>query len=58
MALGTMVESALLHILDAITALPDIPELESHRLSELCRILDSLQGVFVEPPNQASVLPV
>lgn len=39
-------------------ALPDIPEVESHRLSELCRILNALEGLFVEDPNQASIIVV
>ena len=33
-------------------ALPDITEVESHRLSELCRILHALEGLFVDDPEQ------
>lgn len=35
-----------------ILALPDITEVESHRLSELCRILHALEGLFVDAPEQ------
>lgn len=35
-------------------ALPDITEVESHKLNELCRILDALEGLFVEDPNHVS----
>ncbi|EGO22432.1 hypothetical protein SERLADRAFT_350499 [Serpula lacrymans var. lacrymans S7.9] len=54
MALGYAVESALSNILDDILALPDIPEVESHRLSELCKILNSLEGLFVEDTSLSS----
>ena len=33
-------------MLQDILALPDITEVESHRLSELCRILHALEGLF------------
>jgi hypothetical protein len=33
-------------MLEDILALPDITEVESHRLSELCRILNALEGLF------------
>lgn len=46
-ATGSIVDTALSHILDDIAALPDITEVESHRLSELCRILNALEGLFV-----------
>jgi len=38
----------LQRILKDILAIPDIPEVESHKLSELCRILAALEGLFVE----------
>ncbi|KAI0305872.1 Centromere/kinetochore Zw10-domain-containing protein [Multifurca ochricompacta] len=51
-ALGSLVNFSLTCILDDILALPDITETESHRLSELCRILHALEGLFVEDPEQ------
>jgi hypothetical protein len=47
-ALGFVVDAVLSTILDEILALPNIPEAESHQLSELCRILNALEGLFVE----------
>jgi hypothetical protein len=48
-------DAALSRILQDVLALPDIPELESHRLSELCRILNALEGLFVEDPDPNQV---
>lgn len=53
-ALGSVTEAALSRMLEDILALPDIPEVESHRLSELCRILSALEGLFMEDINQRS----
>lgn len=53
-ALGSIVEAALSRILGDILALEDITEVESHRLSELCHILNALEGLFVEDPEQPS----
>ncbi|KAF4569638.1 hypothetical protein EYR40_008616 [Pleurotus pulmonarius] len=47
-AIGQLVDAALSQVLKDILALPDITEVESHRLSELCRIPNSLEGLFVE----------
>ncbi|KXN87429.1 hypothetical protein AN958_08860 [Leucoagaricus sp. SymC.cos] len=53
-AIGLVTEAALSRILQDILALSDIPEMESHQLSELCRILNSLEGLFSEDPEQPS----
>ncbi|TFY81371.1 hypothetical protein EWM64_g2646 [Hericium alpestre] len=53
-ALGDVVDSVLAQMLETILALPDITEVESHRLSELCRILNSLEGLFLDNPDQPS----
>src|ERR1700691_6693539 len=45
-ALGSVIDAALSRVLGDILALPDIPEVESHRLSELCKILSALEGLF------------
>ncbi|ESK96517.1 protein kinase subdomain-containing protein [Moniliophthora roreri MCA 2997] len=54
MAVGLITDAALSRILQDILELPDIPEVESHRLSELCRILHALEGLFVEDSDQPS----
>lgn len=47
-AVGNVVDGVLSRILDDILAIPDIPEVESHKLGELCRILFALEVIFVE----------
>ncbi len=51
-AVGSLVNICLMSVMDDILALPDITEVESHRLSELCRILHALEGLFVDDPEQ------
>lgn len=51
-AIGSVTDAALSRVLEDVLALPDIPEVESNRLSELCRILNALEGLFVEDPTQ------
>ncbi|KAJ7043699.1 hypothetical protein C8F04DRAFT_727558 [Mycena alexandri] len=51
-AIGMIAEAALARVLQDVLALPDITEVESHRLSELCRIMHALEGLFVEDANQ------
>ena len=53
-ALGSVVDAALSRILGDVLALEDITEAESHRLCELCHILNALEGLFVEDPDQPS----
>ncbi|KAI0794459.1 hypothetical protein C8Q74DRAFT_1195156 [Fomes fomentarius] len=53
-ALGSIVETALSRILGDVLALEDITEVESHRLCELCHILNALEYLFVEDPEQPS----
>ncbi|OSD04787.1 hypothetical protein PYCCODRAFT_1433123 [Trametes coccinea BRFM310] len=55
-ALGALVETAVSRVLGDILALEDITEVESHRLSELCRILHALEGLFIEDPDQPSFI--
>ena len=47
-AIGSVTDAALSRVLQDVLELSDIPELESHRLSELCRILNALEGLFCE----------
>lgn len=51
-AIGKLVESALSKVLEDVLALPDIPELDSRRLSELCRILNAFEGLFTTDPDE------
>ncbi|KNZ75119.1 Centromere/kinetochore protein zw10 like protein [Termitomyces sp. J132] len=53
-AIGLFVEAVLDRTIRDILALPDIPEVESHRLSELCHIFNALEGLFVEDATQSS----
>ncbi|KAK7061029.1 ribosome biogenesis protein ytm1 [Paramarasmius palmivorus] len=54
MAIGLLTDAALSRIMQDILELSDIPEVESHKLSELCRILHALEGLFVEDYDQPS----
>jgi len=53
---GAIVEVSLERILEDILAIQDIPEVESHKLSELCRILAALEGLFVEDLSEVCKL--
>ncbi|KAH7915288.1 hypothetical protein BJ138DRAFT_1055180 [Hygrophoropsis aurantiaca] len=53
-AIGAVVEDVLGQILEDVLALQDIPEIESHKLSELCRILGALEGLFIEDTSESS----
>lgn len=53
-ALGSLADAALSRVLNDILALDDITEVESHRLSELCKILNALEGLFVEDATQVN----
>ncbi|KAF7789580.1 hypothetical protein EIP86_000526 [Pleurotus ostreatoroseus] len=53
-AIGIFANAALGRILSDILTLSDITAQESHKLSELCRILNALEGLFVEDPDQPS----
>lgn len=51
-ALGSTVNGALSRIMNDILYLEDIPEVESHRLSLLCKALSSLEDLFAENAGQ------
>jgi protein transport protein DSL1/ZW10 len=55
-ALGSVVDAALSRVSDDVLALPDIPAVESHRLSELCKILNALEELFVEDTEQVRAI--
>ena len=52
-----MTDAALSRVLQDVLELDDIPERESHRLSELCRILNALEGLFCEDPEHVRNTP-
>ena len=49
-------DAVLVRVLSDVLALGDIPEVDSRRLAELCRILSSLESSFfdLEDPNAVS----
>lgn len=53
-----MVDTALSRILKDILAIPDITAEESQKLSELCRIMNSLEALFVEDPDHVRFFPL
>ncbi|PAV20090.1 kinase subdomain-containing [Pyrrhoderma noxium] len=55
-ATGRVVDAVLVRVLSDVLALGDIPEVDSRRLAELCRILSSLESSFfdLEDPNAPS----
>ncbi|KAI0091457.1 Centromere/kinetochore Zw10-domain-containing protein [Irpex rosettiformis] len=53
-AVGTVIDVALSRILSDVLALSDITAEESQKLGELCRIMNSLEGLFVENPDLPS----
>ncbi|KAI0033922.1 hypothetical protein K488DRAFT_69507 [Vararia minispora EC-137] len=55
-AVGGLVDAALSRVLEDILALSDITEVESHRLSELCRIFNALEGLFLDDPKLPSLV--
>jgi len=57
-AIGSVTDAALSRVLQDVLELNDIPELESHRLSELCRILNALEGIFCEDPEHVRKLSI
>ncbi len=56
-AVGQVVDIALSKVIEDVLALPDIPELDSRRLSELCRILNALEGLFADDLDMVSNIP-
>lgn len=55
-AIGLVADACLSRMLHDILALPDITEVESHRLSELCHILHALEGLFSGEAGEVSGL--
>ena len=47
-AIGRVVEQVLTYVLNAVLTLHDIPEVDSRRLAELCRVLSTLEGLFID----------
>jgi centromere/kinetochore protein ZW10 len=52
---GSVTEAAISKILEDVLALGDIPELDSRRLAELCRILNAVEGLFIDDSDPEMV---
>ncbi|KAG8678618.1 hypothetical protein FRC08_017636 [Ceratobasidium sp. 394] len=46
-ALGALVDDVLVRVTEDILAMPDIPETESHRLHDICRIVHAFESLFI-----------
>ncbi|KAF7985162.1 hypothetical protein HWV62_7740 [Athelia sp. TMB] len=55
-AIGAVADAAIARVLADVLALPDIPAVESQKLGELSRILNSLEGLFVEGASGQSMV--
>jgi protein transport protein DSL1/ZW10 len=55
-AMGFIVEETLSFILNDILSLPDIPELDSHRLNQLCLKLELLKEFFITSPGTVGII--
>ncbi|KAF8659809.1 hypothetical protein AX16_001694 [Volvariella volvacea WC 439] len=53
-AIGKIVDSVLLQVLDDMLALEDITAEESHQLAELCKILNALEVLFMDDLQEES----
>ena len=47
LALGTLVEDVLVRLNEDILSMPDIPETESHRLHDICKIVHAFESLFL-----------
>ena len=56
-AVGRIIDAVLSRILKDTIKLPNTTADEYHRLSELCRMLNALEGLFVEGPEHISSHP-
>lgn len=54
-SIGSVVEGVLERLLSDVLGRPDITAVESHKLSELCRILNSLEHLFVDTEDAEAV---
>lgn len=57
-AIGSVTDAALGRVVQEITGLGDITEVESQRLAELCRILMAIEGLFVEQHGEGEQVSV
>ena len=48
-------DAALVRVLSDVLTLADIPEVDSRRLAELCRILSSLESSFIDAEDPEAV---
>ncbi|TDL23641.1 hypothetical protein BD410DRAFT_768181 [Rickenella mellea] len=57
-AIGFVVDAALSTIVEDVLKLPDITEVESSKLCELCRMLNALESLFIESVDEPSLVVV
>ncbi|KAG8862148.1 hypothetical protein FRB96_002178 [Tulasnella sp. 330] len=55
-AAGYLVDEILSRVIDDVTSLRDIPEMESHRLNELLKILFPLEDLFANDDGSTTVV--
>ncbi|QRW17047.1 centromere/kinetochore protein zw10 [Rhizoctonia solani] len=56
LALGTLVEDVLSRLTDDILSMHDIPETESHRLHEICKLMHTFESLFVPDGESTSTV--
>jgi hypothetical protein len=47
LALGTLVDDVLIRVTEDILSMHDIPETESHRLHDICKIIHAFDSLFI-----------
>ncbi|KAJ1306749.1 hypothetical protein OPQ81_007735 [Rhizoctonia solani] len=56
LALGTLVEDVLSRLTDDILSMHDIPETESHRLHDICKLMHTFESLFVPDGESVSTV--
>ncbi|KAG8692056.1 hypothetical protein FRC11_007022 [Ceratobasidium sp. 423] len=56
LALGTLVEDVLSRLTEDILSMHDIPETESHRLHDICKVMHSFESLFTPNGESASTV--
>ncbi|CUA78197.1 Sorting nexin-41 [Cryptococcus neoformans var, neoformans B-3501A] [Rhizoctonia solani] len=56
LALGTLVEDVLSRLTDDILSMHDIPETESHRLHDICKVMRTFESLFVADGESDSMV--
>ncbi|CAE6454428.1 unnamed protein product [Rhizoctonia solani] len=56
LALGTLVEDILSRLTDDIISMHDIPETESHRLHDICKVMRTFESLFIPDGESDSMV--